>query len=127
MYYLKLTDEFGRGLYAERTILKGQTIMRCELLVLSPEDTIVVNKTALQYYTFTYNDDQDCLVLGDAEIFNHASGANVEFHLEQIKDRKIMVFKALDDIATHSQLFINYESDSKVNALEYITQKSLVG
>ena len=72
MYKIKFTDEMGRGLYASENLKIGATLMQCELLVLSQDDTKKVNDTDLKYYVFNYNENQDCIVLGDAEIFNHS-------------------------------------------------------
>lgn len=51
MYEIKHTEKDGRGLYATQVITDNANIMLCELLVLSPEDTIKVNTTELRYYS----------------------------------------------------------------------------
>jgi len=127
MFKVFVTPEMGRGLYSTRSIDKGETITLCEILVLSPEDTVTVNTTDLKYYTFVYNEKQDCLVLGNGEIFNHADIPNVSFELVDVGDRKMMQFKALEFILNGEQLFINYNQDTDVSVQDYITQKSLVG
>jgi uncharacterized protein len=122
MYYIKQTQEFGRGLYATADIKVGQVIFAAELLVLSPEDTVKVNQTDLQYYTFVYNETQDCLVLGDGELFNHSDTANIGYRLEDYdgpNSRKIMIFYAIQDIPQHDQLFTDYNQDTKVNTDSY--------
>lgn len=127
MFHIKTTEEFGRGLYAERIIPPGQTIMICELLVLSALDTIIVNTSELKHYTFVFSHDQDCLVLGLGEIFNHHDNANVTYELAEYNGRKVMAFKAKRDIAEGTQLFIDYGADCKVDAQEYVDSKSLLG
>ncbi len=127
MYNLKVTEEMGRGLYASREIWRGEIIAVCEVLLLSPNDTVAVNQTDLKHYTFKYNDLQDCLVLGDGEIFNHDDNANVSYRLELMGSRYCMVFTALNAIETGAQLFINYGSDVNVNVKNYVDAKSLVG
>ena len=125
-HYIKTTSEFGRGLYAiDLGIKKNNIIAECELLVLDPLDTVLVNQTALKYYTFKYEGTSDCLVLGMGEIFNHSETPNVGYKLETIEDRKIMVFYALRDIEAHEQLFIDYNADTKVNAQNYKNAPSL--
>jgi hypothetical protein len=69
-YVIKQNQEYGRYIESIKTISRGEIVSVCELLVLSQVDTVSVNKTELQYYTFSYNETQDCLVLGDGEIFN---------------------------------------------------------
>lgn len=128
MYYLKSTEEMGRGLYAAiGGIQEGKILFQAELLVLSEQDTKVVNTTDLQYYTFKYSETQDCLVLGDGEIFNHSDTPNIGYKLENYQGRKVMVFYALTNIEHGEQLFIDYNADTKVNTTSYINAKSLDG
>lgn len=113
IYSVQLIEGMGRGVVAERDIKLGEVITNCELLVLSAEDTIKVNETDLKWYTFTYNKEtnQDCLVMGDGEIFNHDDDANTLYGLIDWNGRKLMRFQAARDIKKGEQLFINYNSD----------------
>lgn len=123
LYYLDTSAEMGRGLYANQDIKAGTVISQCEVLVLSPEDTVKANDTDLKWYTFKYSENQDCLVLGDGEIFNHDDNANVAYILTEYKDetcpRKLMTFVAIKDIKEGSQLFIDYAADVKVDSKQY--------
>lgn len=118
-YYLQETKEFGRGLYAGYFIAKGEVIAEFELLVLSPSDTTKVNETDLKYYTFCFNEAQDCLVLGDGEIFNHDDKPNVSYQLVERDGRKLMQFAATKNIWPYDQLFIDYAADAKVELNNY--------
>lgn len=126
MYKIKFSEIDGRGLYATRDIKSGEVIMTCELLVLSEEDTLKVNQTSLEYYTFKLDDKRDCLVLGDAELFNHSDYAQVTYSLEPLDQRQVMVFKATRDIQEGEQLFIDYTLDQNVKVDNYLNSKSLV-
>jgi len=119
--------EMGRGVYATDKLLAGTVVMICEILVLSELDTVKVNQTELQYYTFKYTDTQDCLVLGLGEIFNHDDASNVSYELVMLEGRHMMVFKATKEISKDAQLFINYNADAAVNVSSYIKNTSLVG
>lgn len=129
-YYIKTSLEMGRGLYPLRTIYKGELISVCEILVLSQDDTVKVNDTDLKYYTFKFNETQDCLVLGDGEIFNHADDSNVDYQLVSHNDngqiRQRMIFVAKRDIGVGEQLLINYSADIQVDSNQYIEKKSLI-
>lgn len=118
-HFIRHTQEFGRGLYARELIQPGQVIMECELLVLSPGDTIKVNETDLQYYTFKYNETQDCLVLGDGELFNHDNNPNCIYELVEKDGRKFMRFTAIKKIMPIEQIFIDYQADTKVKVSDY--------
>lgn len=124
-YSVQMIKGMGRSIIAERDIKRGEVITNCELLVLSPEDTIKVNETDLQWYTFTFNKDtkQDCLVMGDGEIFNHDDNANTLYGLIDFDGRKLMRFQASKDIKKGEQLFIDYNADvdSVKNVLEVYT------
>lgn len=126
MFQIKTTQESGRGLYATKIISQGTIITSCELLVLSPEDTPKVNETDLQYYTFVYNEKQDCLVLGLGEIFNHSDTANIKYSLIDFEGRKLMQFVAACDIGLGQELCIDYSADTKVNTEKYIKNPSLL-
>jgi uncharacterized protein len=125
-YSVQMVKGMGRSIIAERDIKRGEVITNCELLVLSPEDTVKVNETDLQWYTFTFNKDtkQDCLVMGDGEIFNHDDNANTLYGLIDWNGRKLMRFQACRDIKKGEQLFIDYNADvdSVKNVLEVYTK-----
>lgn len=121
--YIKTTMEFGRGLYAALDIPKGKILAEEELLVLNPLDTVLVNSTDLQYYTFKYSEKQDCLVLGLGEIFNHSNNPNVGYKLVDgegvFEGRKLMQFFTLKEIQKDEQLLIDYSADVKVETNKY--------
>jgi hypothetical protein len=120
---VKMFDGMGRGIVARHDILRGDVVELAEILVLSEEDTVKVNQTDLQYYTFKYNDKQDCLVLGLGEIFNHSDKPNVLFTLvDSIMGYKMMLFEAMDDIKAGDQLFIDYGSDVTVDTTQYVNK-----
>ncbi len=124
-YYLKSTEEFGRGLYADFNIHENKEVFISELLVFSEEDTIKLENTDLKFYKFKFNDTQDCLCLGLGEIFNHSDTPNVGYKLIDFDGRKVMQFYTLRPVQSGEQLFINYNSDIKVDTNQYI-DKNLI-
>ncbi len=127
--------DMGRGIVSRVNLESsyvGNTVMVCEVLVLSKNDTVVVNLTDLKHYTFKFDDEQDCLVLGHGEIFNHSAEPNVSYRLEDFEDaegnqRRVMVFRLLKPVTKGEQLFIDYNADVAVDVEAYKTSKSLVG
>lgn len=117
--YIKVTPDMGRGLFALQDLPKDKLLFTCELLVLSPEDTLKVNATDLQYYTFKYNETQDCLVLGDGEIFNHGANPNIGYKIIDFDGRRVMAFFTLTYINRDTQLFIDYSADIEIDVLKY--------
>jgi SET domain-containing protein len=125
MFKIYQNSEFGRYVEATEFILAGTEIEFCELLVLSPNDTKIVNSTDLQFYTFKYNETQDCLVLGNGEIFNHSDNPNVGYKIAVGEARSFMIFKAIKHIQVGEQLFIDYGADTKVNTNNYVNKNLL--
>lgn len=125
--FVKDTKEFGRGLYTFTSILSHREVMRCELLVLSESDSNVVNATELRNYTFKYNETQDCLVLGNGELFNHSIRPNIGYRIEEVGGRMMMSFYSLRTIEPDEQLFIDYSQDENIDMEAYINNPSLIG
>lgn len=113
---IKVTEQFGRGVYADQNITAGQWIECAEILALNTADTVQVNNTDLKCYTFTLDETSDCLVLGNGELYNHSDNPNVEYKLINLNGRNQMVFKALKDITNGDQLLIDYNGDGPAHA-----------
>lgn len=113
---IKFTEEFGRGIYADQEIKSGQWVECAEILALNDQDTVMVNNTELKCYTFKLDDNSDCLVLGNGELYNHSDNPNVSYRLLHINGRSQMVFKAIKNIQKNDQLFIDYNEDGPTNA-----------
>lgn len=112
MYHITTSKEMGRELTASHDIKAGTVVTRCEILLLNENDTITLNQiTDLKCYTFTFDSNRDCLVLGDGELFNHSSKPNVGYTLTQYENRSVMVFVSTRDIKAGEQLFIDYAAD----------------
>lgn len=128
---LKFTEAKGRGLYAAQDLKAGTIIELCEVIVLSVRDTALLRETALKHYTFTYNAAQDCLVLGNGEIYNHSRRYNVSYMLNRVhphEERLGMQFVLTRDVAQGEELCIDYSADvDDIDTEEYINSKSLVG
>ena len=124
-YHIKVEAATGRGLYANYDLRAGMVIASEELLVLSMLDSTLVNITNLQYYTFKFAPLQDCLVLGEGELYNHSRDPNVGYKLCEHDDRKVMTFFTLKEVKTGEQLFIDYTADEKVDTEKYTV--NLVG
>ena len=124
-YHIKVEAATGRGLYANYDLRAGMVIASEELLVLSSFDTPFVNGTDLKYYTFKFDMLQDCLVLGDGELYNHSDDPNVGYKLCDHDGRKVMTFFTLKEVKTGEQLFIDYTDDEKVDTKKYVV--NLIG
>jgi uncharacterized cysteine cluster protein YcgN (CxxCxxCC family) len=119
LHFIKQTEDFGRGLYATQDVKSGKILFSAELIVLSPEDTLKVQETALRDYTFKFNETQDCIVLGEGELFNHSATPNVGYKLIKQDGRTLMYFFTLSEVEAGSQFFIDYAADSAKLVSEY--------
>lgn len=123
---IRMVPGMGRGVFSTSFIFKDEVIARCEILILNEIDTTVVNETELQFYTFNYDDDRDCLVLGDGEIFNHSETPNVRYRLVEYDGRKVMEFSAIEQMEGNEQLFIDYRADGDVEVEKYLESPSML-
>lgn len=111
MVYINETLDMGRGVFAAQSFMPGQILFSAELIILSEIDTLMAQATDLRKYLFTYNEQQDCLVLGNGSLFNHDEAPNVGYRLGTEGSRTVMYFYALEPILANKQLFINYADD----------------
>ena len=114
-------EGMGRGIMAIRDIKCGEVVMCCEVLPLTTEDTAKILQTELALYTYVYDLEakRDCVVLGDAELYNHSDDSNISYGLIDKDGRKMMNFKAKRDIAKGEQLFLNYYDDYPMLDLDH--------
>lgn len=126
MLEIKVVPEMGRGVFATKDIPSMSHVETCELLVLSPDDSELLACTELQYYTFTFNEVQDCLVMGNGEMFNHSNTPNVLYKLADLDGRKVMVFATVRPIMAGEQLFIDYNADVSTKVSDKYVDKNLV-
>ena len=130
-----MTEEFGRGVYAERSITEGEVVEIAEVLLLNESDSWRVQYTELKDYTFVVEEgdhyseevgiglyDKHCLVLGNGELYNHSDTPNVKYELINLNGRKQMYFTALRDIKPDEQLFIDYNADTRHKQNVGVTQ-----
>lgn len=107
---IKIDPVKGRGVYALESILKGEIIEICQLLLIPQEEAI----ESLDPYVFTFNKKYLALALGIGSLFNHNNHPNAFCYFE-FKE-KLLVFEAKKDIHTGEEIFINYgysEADKK--------------
>ena len=103
--------KLGRGVFATKPFKKGEMVEHAPLLVVdnAAESFLIESLTVLGSYCYQYDDDQICIALGYASLYNHSSRPNVVY---EILDDCIEVF-ALRDIKVGAQIKINYNGDPK--------------
>lgn len=106
---------FGRGVFATCNISENEHVFSSEVLTLSKEDSLIIQSTSLKYYVYSLNKDQDCLAVGPGTLLNHSNNPNLEYCLTTIVEngvkRTLISYKALREIESGEELFIDYNSD----------------
>jgi uncharacterized protein len=101
----------GRGVFALRTIRKGEVIERVPVLVLPIED--IQNGESwngLTSYCFHWGEKTVALALGYGSMYNHSFRPNAKY--EDI-GRQTKVFSAIREIQIGEEVTINYNADPK--------------
>jgi uncharacterized protein len=109
--YVNKTKEKGRGVFTKEAIPAGTQIEISPVLVLSGNDTSIVDKTKLHNYIFLWGvrETRSCIALGFCSIYNHAYDPNCEYEMDF--DAETMAIKTRRDIKKGEELSINYNGD----------------
>jgi len=105
------TNAMGRGVFTRERIPAGTVVELSPVIVMSGDDRVHLDKTALHDYIFEWgkNRDKCCMALGLIPIYNHSYKSNCEYFMDY-EDNTIMV-KTVSVINKGEELFINYNGD----------------
>ena len=102
----------GRGVFSTEPI-PGNTIIEISpVLVLSKEDRIEVEKTALYNYIFEWDNtkgEKACIAWGYLSMYNHSYNANCDYEMDY--DHRLMTIKTVRKIKKGEELFLNYNAN----------------
>lgn len=109
--YVDQTTSMGRGVFTAESIQAGTVIELSPVIVMSGEDRLHLDKTALHDYIFEWgkNKDKCCMALGLIPIYNHSYKSNCEYFMDY-EDETILV-KTVRIIEKGDELTINYNGD----------------
>jgi SET domain-containing protein len=105
------TPNMGRGVFTSEPIPLGTIVEISPVIVMGPEDRILLDKTPLHDYIFEWGEDrkQCCMAMGYVPVYNHASPSNCEYEMDY--DDDTITVTAVRDIEPGEELFINYNGD----------------
>jgi SET domain-containing protein len=105
------TPHMGRGVFTSEPIVRGTVVEVAPVIVMGPEDRILLDKTPLHDYSFEWGDDRSrcCMAMGYVPVYNHASPSNCEYEMDYDEDS--ITVTAVRDIEAGEELFINYNGD----------------
>ena len=105
---LKTTKKYGRGLYSDRDIRKGEVVESSPVLTIDSWESKLLSSTKLNLYVFAWGEGS-AFAFGNGSLFNHSSRHNVTY--SNCYETNRIVFRALRNIKKGAQLFINYGYD----------------
>ena len=109
--YIEESPGRGRGVFTAEPIECGTLVEIAPVIVMGPDDRIQLDKTLLHDYIFEWGEDktQCCMALGYVPVYNHSSSANCEYEMDY--ENVCIGIRAMRDIATGEELFVNYNGD----------------
>jgi SET domain-containing protein len=106
--YISDSINRGRGVFSSEPIAVGTVIEISPVIVLSPEERVLLDQTLLHDYIFLWGPDEKecCVGLGYLSIYNHDYHSNAEYVMD-FTGRTIRI-TTVRDIRKREEIFINY-------------------
>ncbi|HEY2348190.1 MAG TPA: SET domain-containing protein [Puia sp.] len=98
----------GRGVFSSENLPAGATIEIAPVIVMSPEERLILDKTRLHDYIFLWGSDetQCCVALGYVSIYNHDYHSNAEYEMDF--EANCIRIRTVREIKKGEEIFINY-------------------
>jgi SET domain-containing protein len=100
----------GRGVFARRTIAKGEVFETCPVLIL-PASSIPDYSVGIGPYVFEWGKGKVALTLGFGSLYNHSYKPNARYDDVGPQSK---AFTALREIAPGEEITINYNGDPAI-------------
>ena len=109
--FVDQTHSMGRGVFTAESIAADTVVELSPVVVMSSEDRVYLDKTALHNYIFEWGTlkDKCCMALGLVPIYNHSYSSNCEYFMNFEEDT--IVVKTVRIIEKGEELTINYNGD----------------
>jgi uncharacterized protein len=105
---IRNTDKYGRGIFADRYIKKGELIEEALVIIIPKQEWKQMRKSVLLNYVFRWGKDK-AIALGYGSLFNHSFTPNAKY-ITNIKNQTID-FYARQDIQKEEEILVNYNGD----------------
>ena len=105
---MRKTDKYGRGIFADRYIKKGELIEEAHVIIIPKQEWKQMKKSVLLNYVFRWGKDK-AIALGYGSLFNHSITPNAKY-ITNIKNQTID-FYARQDIQKEEEILVNYNGD----------------
>jgi len=109
--FITPTAAMGRGVFTSEDIEEGTVLEIAPVIVMSKEDRVLLDQTALYNYIFEWGTDQSqcCMALGYVPVYNHSYNSNCDYIMDYETDT--IVIRAVRDIKAGEEIFINYNGE----------------
>ena len=113
--YIDETPQMGRGVFTSMHLEKDEVVECSPVLVMSQEERVYLDKTALHDYIFEWGEEKDkcCMALGLISMYNHSYTSNCEYLMDF--EEEIIFVKTVCSIQKGTELTINYNGDYNDN------------
>lgn len=105
---IRNTDKYGRGIFADRYIKKGELIEEAPVIIIPKQEWKQMRKSVLLNYVFRWGKEK-AIALGYGSLFNHSFTPNAKY-ITNIKNQTID-FYARQDIQKEEEILVNYNGD----------------
>jgi SET domain-containing protein len=99
----------GRGVFARRSIGKGEVFETCPVLIL-PVGALGTDSKGLGNYVFEWGKDRVALAMGYGSLYNHSYRPNARYDDVGTQSK---AFSALRNIEPGEEITVNYNGDPK--------------
>ncbi|HRH24824.1 MAG TPA: SET domain-containing protein [Candidatus Paceibacterota bacterium] len=96
----------GRGVFTTKTILPGENIETCEIIIFDKKDIKMIDKTIFYNYYFSWGKTSGAIALGNGSLYNHSYNPNAKY-VKNIGKKNIS-FLSLKKIKKGEEVTVNY-------------------
>ncbi|BAZ29942.1 nuclear protein SET [Cylindrospermum sp. NIES-4074] len=100
------TKQKGRGVFAQKSFLKGEVIERASVVVIPAEQVKLIDQTVLSNYYYDWQDQAAAIALGLVSLINHSYHPN-SYYRKKFAEQELELI-AYRDIEAGEEITANY-------------------
>lgn len=109
--YIKITEDKGRGVFANKDFSTGELIEVCPVIIIPANETKYIDQTIMYHYYFSWGEEEGAIVLGYGSMYNHSYSPNARFEMD-LKN-KLALFYCIKPIKKDEEIMTNYNGNPK--------------
>ena len=109
--FIAPAENMDRGVFTSENIKTGTVIEISPVIIMTLEERKLLDQTLLHDYIFEWGSEKEqcCMALGYVAVYNHSYTSNCEYEMD-FENARISI-RAMRDINSGEELFINYNGD----------------